>query len=702
MFVDWSTPGRRDVLLPSLLPRLVRALGLAVGVGIAYFLAARLSLELLTKPDGVAVFWPAAGVSAGVLIGLGRTARLPVMAGVIGATLAANLLGDRNIWSAIVFALCNAGEALLIATLIDRFFGLPFGLERLHHVIGLIVAALAATAISGIGGTLGYVFFHTTAPPLTIWQHWFTSDAIGVIAVAPLLLELFSAARDPPSRGELFEGALALAVVIALSIVVTRLPSEAWVVEIAIAAPLPLFLWIAARCRPVFAAIAAFIFALTIVWTTTFGIGAFGNPDLAVSERILLAQFSILVQALCALVLAALFAERRRHIADLLDNQTRLRAALKAAREADQAKTSFLAAASHDLRQPLQTLSLLQAALRPQLPDGQGCTLLAQMDRAVDVMNGMLISLLDINRLEAGIIRPSVIDFSASELFDSLAADFLKPAQEKGLEWHVVRSGLWLRTDRQMLEEMLRNLISNAIRYTDRGRILVGCRRVANNARIQVWDSGVGIMGEDIPKIFEEHYQAPRTAQLGGFGLGLAIVQRLAKMLDHRVDVISTPGRGSGFSIEVPLGPPDLINQETDDAAAPAAAALSGTVLLIEDEGGVRLAFSSFLRSHGLDVIAVGTADQALGYVAGGRIPDLIVSDYNLPGKMNGVETIKALRKRLVRDIPAIVVTGDTRQEIVDRITMHRIGMVVKPAQADEILKVVASLLPASAPQTVH
>jgi signal transduction histidine kinase/CheY-like chemotaxis protein len=701
MFVDWSTPGRRDVLLPSLLPRLVRALGLAVGVGIAYFLAARLSLELLTKPDGVAVFWPAAGVAAGVLIGMGRSARLPVVAGVIGATVAANMLGDRNIWSAIVFALCNAGEALLVATLIDRFFGLPFGLERLHHVIGLIAAALAATAISGIGGTLGYVFFHTTAPPLTIWQHWFASDAIGVIAVAPLLLELFSAARDPPSRRELFEGSLALAVVTALSVVVTRLPNEAWAVEITIAAPLPLFLWIAARCRPVFAATAIFIFALTIVWTTTFGIGAFGNPDLAVSERILLAQFSILVQSLCALVLAALFAERRRHIADLLDNQTRLRAALKAAREADQAKTSFLAAASHDLRQPLQTLTLLQAALRPEVHDDKACSLLAQMDRAVDVMNGMLISLLDINRLEAGILRPSIKDFSATELFDSLAADFLKPAQEKGLEWRIVRSGLWLRTDRQMLEEMLRNLLSNAIRYTDHGRILVGCRRVADSARIQVWDSGVGISGEDIPKIFEEHYQAPRTAQLGGFGLGLAIVQRLAKMLGHRVDVISTPGKGSGFSIEVPLGPPDLVTQERG-AAATADVALSGTVLLIEDEGGVRLAFSSFLRSYGLDVIAVGTAEQALRCVAGGMIPDLIVSDYNLPGKMNGVETIKALRKTLVRDIPAIVVTGDTRKEILDGIALHHIGIVVKPAQADEILKIVTSLVPVSAPQTVH
>jgi CheY-like chemotaxis protein len=374
---------------------------------------------------------------------------------------------------------------------------------------------------------------------------------------------------------------------------------------------------------------------------------------------------------------------------------------LKAAREADQAKTSFLAAASHDLRQPLQTLTLLQAALRPEVHDDKACSLLAQMDRAVDVMNGMLISLLDINRLEAGILRPSIKDFSATELFDSLAADFLKPAQEKGLEWRIVRSGLWLRTDRQMLEEMLRNLLSNAIRYTDHGRILVGCRRVADSARIQVWDSGVGISGEDIPKIFEEHYQAPRTAQLGGFGLGLAIVQRLAKMLGHRVDVISTPGKGSGFSIEVPLGPPDLVTQERG-AAATADVALSGTVLLIEDEGGVRLAFSSFLRSYGLDVIAVGTAEQALRCVAGGMIPDLIVSDYNLPGKMNGVETIKALRKTLVRDIPAIVVTGDTRKEILDGIALHHIGIVVRPAQADEILKIVTSLVPVSAPQTVH
>jgi CheY-like chemotaxis protein len=210
-----------------------------------------------------------------------------------------------------------------------------------------------------------------------------------------------------------------------------------------------------------------------------------------------------------------------------------------------------------------------------------------------------------------------------------------------------------------------------------------------------VWDSGVGISGEDLPKIFEEHYQVSRTAQLGGFGLGLAIVQRLAKILDHRIDVKSTPGKGSGFSIEVPLVRPNRITETRDGEAATARVALSGTVLLIEDEGGVRLAFSSFLQSYGLDVIAVATADQAFHYVAGGRAPDLLVADYNLPGKLNGVETIKTLRKLLVRDIPAIVVTGDTRKDIIDTITLHRVSVVVKPAQADKILNMVASLLPA-------
>ena len=151
---------------------------LAVAVAISYFLAARLSLALLIKPDGVAVFWPAAGVSAGVLIGLGAKARLPVIVGVMAATIAANLLGDRNIPSSVVFAACNAFEAVLVAGLMERYFGLPFRLDSLRRVLGMVTAAIVGAAVSGIGGTLGYLLFHSSATPIVmIWYHWLASDA---------------------------------------------------------------------------------------------------------------------------------------------------------------------------------------------------------------------------------------------------------------------------------------------------------------------------------------------------------------------------------------------------------------------------------------------------------------------------------------------------------------------------------------------
>src|SRR5713101_3887120 len=183
------------------------AIGLAVAVGIAYFVAAQLSLALLAKPDGVAVFWPAAGLSSGVLIALGRDARLPVAGGVMVATIVANLMGDRNVWSATAFAFCNAGEALLAAWLIERYFGSGFTLDRLRNVLGLLAAAVVATAASGIGAMVAFKLFHRwTAPIWTTWQHWFASDAIGIITVAPLVIGLAEAVREPPPRHEIIEG----------------------------------------------------------------------------------------------------------------------------------------------------------------------------------------------------------------------------------------------------------------------------------------------------------------------------------------------------------------------------------------------------------------------------------------------------------------------------------------------------------------
>src|SRR5215475_1972224 len=303
---------------------------LAVVIGCLYILSARLSLSLLT-PDGVAVFWPAAGVAAGALIAFGPRARWAVVAGTMVATIVANLLGDRNLLSSIVFAVCNAGEALLAAALIERFFSSPFNLDRLRHVLGLLGAAIIATAVSGIGGTLGFALFHsTTAPLLVTWQNWFASDALGIITIAPLVIGLASATREPPGPNETIEGLAALASLIFMSVIVIALPPEPWTTVVPIALLFPVLLWIAARCRPVFAAAAAFIVTLAIVWTTTIGVGHFGDPGLPMADRVLAARAGILAVALCAYVLAALFAERRQHEAALAESGARLQEALTA------------------------------------------------------------------------------------------------------------------------------------------------------------------------------------------------------------------------------------------------------------------------------------------------------------------------------------------------------------------------------------
>lgn len=307
------------------------AISVALAVGVAYFLGARLSLSLLTKPDGVAVFWPASGVAAGALIALGPHYKWPVAIGAAAATIVANVLGDRTFAGAAAFALCNAGEALLAAGFIERLFGSGFALDRLRHVLGLLAAAVFATAISGIGGTLGFKLFHfSVAPSLTIWQHWFASDALGIVTVAPLLIGAAAAAHDPPPPNETLEGVVALAAITVTSTIVIFLPRLSFATVVPIALLFPLLLWLAARCRPVFAGAAAFIIALTIVWTTTFGIGYFGDPDLPIGDRILGAQAGILTTSLCALVLAALFAERRQQEAALSEGAARLEEALAA------------------------------------------------------------------------------------------------------------------------------------------------------------------------------------------------------------------------------------------------------------------------------------------------------------------------------------------------------------------------------------
>src|SRR5215468_12658939 len=305
--------------------------GLAFAVGIAYFSAAQLSLKVFAEPGDIALFWPAAGVSSGVLIALGRDARLPVVVGAMVATIAANLMNNRNAWGAVAFALCDAGEAVLAGWLIERHFGSGFSLDKLRNVLVLLVVSVVATAVSGIGGTVAFALFDSPIASIwIIWQRWLASGAIGMIAVAPLVIGLVKSLREPLPRDEAREGVGALVVLAVMTVIMGSLPPEPWEPVATVAVLFPILLWITSRCQPVFAAAAAFIVSLAIMWTIAFGIGHFGHAVVPVSDRVVRAQAAILGFSLCAYVLAALFAERRQHVRMLKEGQALLQEALAA------------------------------------------------------------------------------------------------------------------------------------------------------------------------------------------------------------------------------------------------------------------------------------------------------------------------------------------------------------------------------------
>ena len=299
--------------------RRLGTIGLAVAIGIAYFLTARLGRALLTNSEHLAVFWLGSGLAAGILIGFGRGTRTAVVAGVIGASVANNLMAGTSIWSAVAFALCNAGEAVLAAWLIERWSGPAYSLDRLRHALALFVVAGVATAVAAAGATVAMILFGpSTAPLFSIWRVWFSADALGMITVAPLLIGVAAATREIPSLRELLEGTLAVISVTAAYGLALALLAGPWSLMTPGLFLFPLLLWLCSRCRPVFAAAAVFTVALAIVWTTTHELGRFGDPSQAIADRVLAAQITMLGATLTALALAALFAERRRNEARLL------------------------------------------------------------------------------------------------------------------------------------------------------------------------------------------------------------------------------------------------------------------------------------------------------------------------------------------------------------------------------------------------
>lgn len=384
--------------------------------------------------------------------------------------------------------------------------------------------------------------------------------------------------------------------------------------------------------------------------------------------------------------------------------EQKLLQARNTAEDANRAKSRFLAAANHDLRQPLQALTMLLAVLQKTTDWHHRQLYYAQISGKLEAMGHLLNVLLDINNLDEGQVEVKPQDLALDELFERIKSEFGLPAQEAGLELRFVRSRLIIRSDPVLIERVVANLVSNAIRYTGEGKVLIGCRRHGASARIEVWDTGPGLSSEQIDSIFQDYVQLdnPSRDPNKGLGLGLAIVERLAQLLEHKVEVRSTPGKGSVFTIEVPAIGRIYRSQTRPKVASEDLGSLHRrTILMIEDNAAMLDTTAHLLEIWGARVIKAETGDSALAQLAEGRSPlDLIVADYRLTKGPNGLQSIAIIRDTLGRRVPAIVMTGDTGSEVTRKILASGCALAHKPFQPDDFKNLMVQLInEAEAPQ---
>jgi PAS domain S-box-containing protein len=353
--------------------------------------------------------------------------------------------------------------------------------------------------------------------------------------------------------------------------------------------------------------------------------------------------------------------------------------------EANRAKSRLLAAASHDLRQPVQTLTLLnQAAIRHAGPNARLADILRQQQRALDTISQLLASVLDVSKLDSGALKPAIDDCAVGDVLDQLRSDFEPLADQKGLRLVVEPTAEGGRTDPELLRRLLGNLLSNAIRYTADGRVHVSCEAKGHELAITVRDTGIGIPRQEVAKIFDEFYQVDRGSQRPeGLGLGLSIVKRLAHLLGHDIGVESVVGEGTVFTVTLPRVA--LAAARTKTGAGTAAEPAKGVILVIDDEAAVAQATSLLLELEGFDVRVANGKEQALEHVAS-AVPDVIVSDHHLRGLETGVDVVAAVRDRLGRSVPAIFVTGDTSKIAGADVKVGNAILLNKPTKIDELL----------------
>lgn len=371
-----------------------------------------------------------------------------------------------------------------------------------------------------------------------------------------------------------------------------------------------------------------------------------------------------------------------------------LRLQTDAANLANITKSRFLASASHDLRQPVHALSLFIGALHSSNMDLPARRVVSQIDKSVAALDNLFASLLDISKLDAGVVLLETRNFDIAPLLERVCSDYALEAQAKGVRLTVWPCSLAVNSDPVLLERILRNLVSNAVRYTTRGRVVVGCRR-GHQLTIQIWDTGPGIAEDEQQNIFQEFYQIGNIERdrSAGLGLGLAIVKRLADLLSCKLTLKSALGRGSVFQIAVPQadGAPVGMEKVEEVAYRDTTGCL---ILVVDDERDIRDAMSTLLTSWGYKAITAGSGDEMMREIVdGAERPDLIVCDYRLRNGENGISVIRRLQAEYNEDIPAVLITGDTASDRLKEALSSGLPLLHKPIHNDRLRAVIRDLL---------
>jgi two-component system, sensor histidine kinase len=403
---------------------------------------------------------------------------------------------------------------------------------------------------------------------------------------------------------------------------------------------------------------------------------------LLVLERMTLAQNDSL-----ALLLAARFRNE-----DLVQQ---LRSQVDVAARANQEKTRFVASAAHDLRQPLHALGMFCATLDQRLQDTPERPLVRNMMSAIESLEDSFGAMLDISRLDAGVVQPLPQVFPIRDIFRRLYQQFGGDAESRNLALRFRATRRVVQSDPLLLERVLANLVQNALRYTRNGGVLVTARRFRGSVALEVWDTGAGIADDKKEMIFREFYQIdnPERDRSRGLGMGLAIVQRICHLLGHPLDLRSRVGKGSVFRVVVPVGDISAVDATIPEATLPARKLGIVTILLIDDERSIREATRELLKPMHVDVITAATIPEAVELAQSSQVPiDMILSDWRLRGQENGVEAVKAVRAITGEATPAILVTGDTSTDLLKM--AHQSGLVVlhKPLQPKHLVRLIKHL----------